>query len=256
MREVTHEPVVDVTRFAGEPLAIVGAGPSYSERVAKTLIDADPGVHIFALNHAITELFRHPLTWWVSNDHDRTFGNSNIKAGIVPRLRRYTQWRTITQRLFIPGSFGSVEWIDDKGNLREPLKFRLPCPAGSHIAWYMGGGAQSEKYDGYVRNGHSVLELALEVATLWKFDPIVLFGCDMYMPTEETYYAEPFRWKDTPRKIVNGKMEKARHSIEEHRSRWSPEIFSFSRYWKDGPFRFVDHWDATSILELNAQRWV
>ena len=255
MTEVTHEPVVDVTRYAGSPLAIVGAGPSYSDEIVGEILRARPRVTVFALNHTITELFWHPRAWWVSNDHDRTFGNSHIRKGILPRLKGYEPWWTITQRLFIPGPFGDVDWLDMKGVRQGPLKFRLPCPDGSHFAWYMGGDARSEKVEGYVRNGHSVLELALEVATLWGFDPVVLFGCDMFMPTEETYYAEPFRWKETPRKIVYGKMQKARDSIERHRARWKPDIFSLSEHWETGPFNPVNQWEAAALLGVEAGVW-
>lgn len=250
MDSLTHEPVVGVERFRGQPLAIVGAGPSYDAALVAECLS--PHVNVFALNHTITELFWHPLAWWVSNDMDRTFGNVNIARGIAPKIKDYAPWRTVTQRLFIPGTFGSHAWYDKRGELKGPIDFRLPCPAGSHVAWYLGGEGRNAEFDGYVRNGHSVLELALEVATLWGFGPIVLFGCDLHMPTEETYYAEPLRWKDTPAKIVRGKLKKSRSSIVQNRNRWPRNISSVNTAWTDGPFEVTDYHGARSLLGVGS----
>ena len=237
MSAVSYEMVKEVTRFEGQPLVIVGAGPSYSYSLVNALFES-PGekVNVFALNHTIAELYKHPRAWWVSNDHDRTFGNPGIRNGLLPRIKGYEKWKTITQRQFIPGKYGAVDWIDFRGRKQGPMKFRLPCPDGSHIAWYHGGGDNSAHFEGYVQNGHSVLELALEVATMWKFSPIMMIGCDMFMPSEGEYYAEPFRWKETPKKIVHGKMVKARQSIVDNRGRWSKNIFSYNHHWRHGPF--------------------
>jgi len=250
MTRVTHEPVVKVDRFQWQPLAIIGAGPSYDRDLVQRLMSAGKEVNVFALNHTICELFRHPRHWWVSNDHDRTFGNVNIAKGIKPRIAKYAPWRTITQRLFIPGSFGDHIWFDGHGKRQNPLKFRLPCPDGTHVAWYLGGHERNVQAYGYVRNGHSVLELALEVATLWGFDPIFLFGCDLHLETPETYYADPFRWKETPAKIVRGKLPISRRSIADNRWRWPENIFHVSSYWKDSPFETVSMAEAISRLCL------
>jgi len=254
--EVTHEPVREVTRFQGQPLAIVGAGPSYSDELAQGLLNVGDRVNVFALNHTITELFRHPLHWWVSNDMDRTFGNPNIAAGICPRLEGYDQWRMVTQRLFIPGPFGDHHWWGRNDDPREAMDFRLPCPSGSHVAWYFGGEGKNETLKGYVRNGHSVLELALEVATLWGFDPIVLFGCDMKMPTVATYYAEQFRWKPTPAKVARGKLRQARQSIVDNRKRWKRDIFHVTGMWDESPFKLSTRDEAAAILGVESEVWV
>ena len=250
MKMISHEPVVGIDRYRDRPVAIVGAGPSFCSDVVGRLMALGDRVIVFALNHTITELYQHPNVWWVCNDMDRTFESQHISSGMRPRIKYWEPWRCVTQRLFIPGEFGDIGWYDKHGKRQPPLKFRLPCPEGSHVAWYIGGEGRSEKEFGYVRNGHSVLELALEVATLWKMSPIMLFGCDMDMDSPETYYAPEFRWKDTPPKVVRGKLRTARESLVANRGRWPGNVIQTSPYWKGTDFSYVSKERAFALLRV------
>ncbi len=217
-------------------VVIVGPGPSYDDFPYPALGKlVDGNVDIFALNVAITELFRFPRTFWVSNDHDRTFQNPEIKRGIVPRLKDYRAWRTITQRQFIPGHNGAGLWEDKDGSVHIQRSWVMPCPKDSEIYWYMS--SKQNNLPGTVRNGDSVLELALEVATIWGYSAIVVVGCDMAMRSVSEYYAEPFRWKPCPRKIsMAGRLGKTRAGIIDNCARWPKDVLFYSRHWKDSPF--------------------
>lgn len=220
--------------YEGRPLLIAGAGPGWS-LVDWPEIRRITDLNIFALNHTITELWTEPGTWWVSNDHDRTFQSTHCRSVVVPRLKQYSPWMTVTQRKFIPGRLGDHRWVDHRGRWNDPMKWRLPAPDGSFIAYYSSLPNDTDE-DDLIHNGHSVLELALEVATLWRFDPIVLVGCDMTMNSPDEYYAEPFRYKATPRRIVQGKLSQSRDSVVKNRNRWSSHIYIVSDLWRDAPF--------------------
>jgi len=238
-----------------KPLAIVGPGPSYDA--------INPALHqsvtVFALNAAITEFTTHPDAYWLSNDHDRTFMNEGIRKAIEPRIAGYDPWRTITNRKFIPGEFGDIDWVDHHGRPQGPMKFRIPCPEGSEIWWYH----ENEGFPGYCYHGQSVLELALEVATAWGFDPIILFGVDLCLvakgrkhalsgpqrPSDGgVYYASPWQWKGTPARIYRGKMTEVRRSIIDHMHRWSSPIYTTSPYWEDAPFVYLPVPEALGVF--------
>lgn len=237
--------IAEKKTYAGKPLVIAGAGPSYDAWNWDRIASFD--VPVFALNHTITELWRRPGVWWVSNDHDRTFGSSHISKVVLPRIAGYSPWNTITQRKFIPGPLGDVPWTDHRGNEQQPTKWRLPAPPGSRIMYYQAGRYMKGCED-WVHNGDSVLELALEVATLLGFDPIVLVGCDMTMASPEEYYAPVFRYKETPLRIVRGKLGVARKSIARHACRWPGNICLISDLWTDSPFCRVTASEAASML--------
>ncbi|UCG53576.1 MAG: hypothetical protein JSW58_08460 [Candidatus Latescibacterota bacterium] len=222
-------------RFTGVPLAIWGPGPSYD------IVPPDLkrlGWN-FALNNTITEFLDDPDVFWVSNDHDRTFENVNIRRHMLPILKNWKPWRTITNRKFIPGEFGDIDWIDHKGNAKGPTDFRLPCPKEDLEVWWY---HENEGFEGYLYHGDSVLELALEVATLWGFSPIVLFGIDLQLlkkprPAEPQYYAKPWQWKETPRRILKGhKLSDMILGVRARAEKWKKNIFHTSPYRPKLPF--------------------
>lgn len=238
--------VHDIARdevFCGRPLLIAGAGPSFDSFDFSALPE---GVTVFALNHTITKLYQLPDVWWVSNDHDRTFASSVIRAAVVPKLAGYKRWRTITQRKFLPGKLGKMRCIDHRGVEHGPLSWRLPLPFASEVAYYVGGDHMIDHPD-WIRNGKTVLELAIEVATLWGFGPIVLVGCDMTMDGAE-YYAGSLRDKPTPRRVYRGSLDEARRSVIENRRRWSSHVFIVSDLWSDPPFHPTTAARALRIL--------
>ena len=234
-------------KFKDSPLIIVGPGPSF-DSAPEPFFDLAP---VFCLNHTITHFFQRPDHWWVSNDHDRTFQNLSLKIEIQNRLQAYACWRTITNRKFIPGEFGDIDWIDHRGNPQKPTSWRMPCPEESSIWWYH----ENEGFDGHVRNGQSVLELALEVATIWNFSPIILVGIDLELINrgsgkEPIYYAKPWRWKETPRRVLKGhKLSDIKISIEKNRERWTDEIYHTSEYATRLPFEHVTFKQAEDIIK-------
>lgn len=237
-----HDPYFQ--KYRREPLLIAGPGPGWDLFDFSKTGDA----HVFALNSAITELWSNPRTWWVSNDHDRTFGSSHVNKIVPPQLKEWKTWRTITQKLFIPGELGNFNWVDHKNIPKGPLKWRLPAPDGSTIAYYVAGPNMTGHLE-WVYNGSSVFELALEVATLWGFSPIVVVGCDMTMVDEKQYYAKPFRNKETPRRMRSGaKMTHHRDEIVRNRGRWSRSIAIVSDLWIDPPFEQISAEDAAALL--------
>lgn len=230
-------------RCQGKPLVIYGAGPGFD------LLPTPPeDCHVFALNHTITELWRHPLAFWVSNDHDRTWANRRIRKGVLPRIAGYSPWRTITQKKFIEGSLGSFVWVDHKGRSQPPMTWRLPAPEGSTIFYY-NAGRGNEGLGDYLEAGETVLDLALEVATLWGFGPIVLVGCDLTLDRQGEYYAPRFRWKDTPPKMAHGKLAEARRLVAQKRVRWPSDVFLVSDLWKDAPFVRIRPGQALDLVK-------
>lgn len=231
-------------RFEGIPLAIVAPGPSF-DLVPPELFGLCP---VMALNHAITAVYGQKRHWWVSNDHDRTFNNTSLCQRLLTDLAGYAPWRTITNRKFIPGKFGDVDWIDHRGNPKKPMKWRLPLPKGSTVWWYH----ENERHDGHLYHGHSVLELALEVGTLWGFDPIVLLGVDLELlgtPKKPIYYARPWQWKDIPRKILKShKLSDMILSLRAQRERWPGNIYHTSPYAKNLPFVKASLTEAAELL--------
>lgn len=220
------------TGAAGQPLVILGPGPSYD------LVPTpwETPAWVFALNCAITDIWPHRAdAFWVSNDHDRTWGSQAIRGQVPPRVKDWRNWVTITNRKFIPGEMGDIDWLDHRGHMQGPMDWRLPLPSGSVVWWY----EETPKRENFVRNGHSCLELALEVATLWGFGPIVLIGCDMHFESAETYYAKPFRYKSIPPRIEGHKMRPQRQSIIDNRHRWSSDIKIISELWQDSPFENI-----------------
>lgn len=206
---------------------IVGPGPSFSS----VPIETYSGFTVFALNHTITKLFNTCSdVFWVSNDHDRTFAIPHVAKSMNKTLSGWKKWRTITNRKFAPGRIGDITWQDRHGQWQKPLKWRLPCPDGSEIFWY----EETKEREGWLRNGESVIELALEVATLWGFSRVVLIGVDLCLyegakirvrqdrdDQDLSYYADGLDWKPIPKNIRRGKMKKVRASVERHLDRWS-----------------------------------
>jgi hypothetical protein len=235
-------------RFAHKPLAIVGPGPSY-DLVPEAMWRQFE--HVFALNATITKCWNHPGHVWVSNDHDRTFKSQQIMKGLKSTLDKYKKWNTTANRKFLPGAFGrKVPWVDRHGVVRHGDPWNLKAPVGSSVYWY----ETVEGRDGYVRNGHTVLELALEIATIWGFDPIILIGVDLVMIRGKSvierplgrdikdaiYYAKPWRWKDIPKRMFRDKIVEQRHSVTSNAPRWSGrDIYTLSPYWS-GPFSRID----------------
>lgn len=230
--------------FKGHPLLIFGAGPSFGALDAMRF-----NVNVFALNHTITELYEHPKHWWVSNDHDRTFQSKHIIDGIRPKIKDYSPWFTITQQIFVPGRLGSISFFDHHGAKHIPEAWRLPAPDGSKIIYYNAGKGNDQENGNFIYNHLTVLDVALELATMWECSPIILVGCDMTMKRPSEYYHEKFRWKDTPRKIAHGKLDEARESIERNRKRWSDDIWIVDGLWNNPPFSRISASDVTSHLE-------
>lgn len=215
--------------FKNYPLVLLAPGPSIEPILGKNLFH---GRFVFALNHAITEAYQYSYHWWVSNDHDRTWASQYIRRPLLRKLRNYNPWRTITQRKFIPGPFGNVDWYDKHGKKQPPMPWRLPLPEGSTVWWYQ----DMEGQEGYVRNGHSVLELALEIATMWGFRPIICFGVDLDFVNDQ-YYASIWNWKPVPRPIKRGgKLHVMIESLRKNRSRWSDDIYFVEPARADLPF--------------------
>lgn len=238
--------VADRGDHKAKPLLIAGAGPSWDD-FPWGLVPDNQGITIFALNHTICELYRRSGVWWVSNDHDRTFQSRHVSKVVPPRLINYSPWRTITQKKFIPGELGDMDWVDHKGQKQPPMSWRLPAPDESTIAYYTAG-SYMQGCPHWVHNGESVLELALEVATLWGFDPIVLVGCDQSLTPSGRYYARTFHWKATPPRILRGKIHEMRNSLIRNRTRWSAEVYIVTDLWKDPPFHLESSENAIRLL--------
>jgi len=243
-------------RYKNKPLAIVAPGPSYDKVPFEAIFNLPT---IFALNASIVTTYSHKDVFWVSNDHDRTFQNKGIREGLLPRIAGYSPWRTITSRKFIPGVTGDIDWRDHHGRMQPPMKWRLPAPDRSWIGWY----DQTPGNKGYINNGETVLELALEVATIWGFSPIFLFGVDLTlvrpnrkepMPSpcraihRPVYYAKEWHWKGTPPRVLRGKMNQARTSIKNRRNGWPQEIYLVNSFWKGSPFNEITHEQIPEIL--------
>ena len=231
---------------SGKPLLVVGAGPSYEQLPVSAYERL--GVTVWALNHTITELYRIPGHWWVSNDHDRTFGSSAIAPRIKPRLAEYKPWRTITQRIFCPGPTGDVDWVDHRGRKQGPSDFRLSLPGGSTVIYYAAGEG-NERLGSFIYNGHSVLEVALAVADVYGYSPIVLLGCDLSFAEDGSYYAPTFAWKPTPAKILRGKLNAARISAARSADRWTADIRLVSTLWRHPPWPRITPAGALELLQ-------
>lgn len=229
-------------KFQDKPLAIYGAGPSFD------LLPRPPfEPYVFALNHTYTKLAAHKKAFWFSNDHDRTWKNKHIHKAVLSRIDFNSPWKTITLKKFIPGEFGDFEWYDRKGT-HPPMKWRLPLPEGSTV-YYYNSGPFNKHFDDYIEAGETVLELALEVATLWGFSPIVLIGCDLHLDNEKNYYSKQFRWKQTPARMLRGKIEKARKSVIARREHWAENIYMLSDLWQaTSPFINVSKERALALL--------
>lgn len=234
-------------KYSGQPLAIVGPGPSY-DLVPESFWKGFQ--RVFALNATITKCYTHPGHLWVTNDHDRTFKSEEITSGLAETMKSYSQWRVTSQRKFIPGDFGNrASWISKNGVLMNGCGFRIKPPHKSDIYWY----EVVEGKPGYLRVGDSIIEMALEIATIFDFSPIVLIGVDMVMlrgkeiitnPVDRDknakYYARPWQWKQTPTTMFRSKMADQRKSFEDNFERWeNQKILTLSPYWS-GPMERTD----------------
>ena len=229
-------------QFKNKPLAIYGAGPGFS-LLPYTSLDA----HVFALNCTIAKLWQMKRVFWVSNDHNVTWNHRTIRKKLLPAIKDYSKWKTITQKIFVPGKVGDLNWVDCKGKKHAPMTFRLPGDRISTI-YYYNSGKGNEPLGDYIEAGETVLELALEVATLWGFSPIVLIGCDLHLDNEKNYYSKQFRWKQTPARMLRGKIEKARKSVIARRKHWAKNIYMLSDLWQDSPFINVNVKEASKLL--------
>ena len=236
----------DEDGYRGMPLAIVGPGPSF-DTVPK---DCYFHLPIFALNAAITETWQAKDVIWVSNDYDRTFENKNIREPILKGIEGWDPWRIVVNRKFVPGEFGNIRWLDHFGRWQDPMKWRLSVKAMAQCWWY----GQNPGEEGYIDNGESVVELALEIARAWQMNPIVLIGVDFALvapgrrkailnPVRSSnydYYAKPWQWKEMPARMYRGKLNRMRGQVRRRRAEWSPDIYTISRYWPTSPFTYID----------------
>jgi hypothetical protein len=210
------------------PLAIVATGPSYSE----TDLHALDRFHVFAINAAITEHWRHPSVWWVVHDL--------FKIWRGPFEKKVTGWRSrrlITRKVYLPGRAGDCPYrAVGGGQIKKPFEWRLPpaqVAATEEYTWY----TELPGQDGYMEPTETSVEAALDVATWWGFEPIVLVGVDL-RPVEDQKYAEPWRWKRCA--IRPRKFEAMRRQFKQRRSQWPEHVYHTSPYWKESPFQHVE----------------
>lgn len=206
----------------GQRLVIVAPGPSYDE----TPREVWDNENIFVLNFAMTEFKEVKNCWWLCHD----FWHCWPRYGMPKRMEGY-DWKLITRRVYLPGPVGNVSWRDV---CNSTVKRRFPwhikrVPRTATVLWY----SDLECQDGYVRNGNTVLELALEIATIWGFKDVVIVGADM-QKVKGKFYGTPWNdWK--PCKIKKEKFVEMKKSINCNRKRWPDKTYNLSPYW-DSPF--------------------
>ena len=219
--------------YAGQTLVIVATGPSYDD-VPKEVYD---GLTIFALNFSITEFKRHADCWWICHDLWTCLPRYRMRE----RLKDYAPWNLVTRRCYLPGNSGRVDWRQKGGErVRRAFNWRLKkWPLNSEIVWYN----EFSDQQGYMRNGDTVLELALEVATCWGFSDIWIVGADMQKINGRAYANPWASWK--PCKITKQKFVEMRAALTRHRPRWSARIRTVSPHW-NGAF------EPATVKELSA----
>lgn len=222
-------------RRAGKPLAIVATGPSY-DLVGRTELE---GWTVLAVNAAITEFQHHPDAYWVCHDWWKIF-----RHDMRGRLANSAPWRVVTRRVYVPGKFGDVRSLNaDKTLCERPFPHRI-LPVDQlrigDLRWY----SEVDGDPGYCHAEETSVEVALEVATWWGADPIVLIGVDMKREKDASY-ATPWRWKTCHINVF--KFAKMRRAFEQFRDRWPARVFTVSRTFH-GKFT-----PLASLADLNLQ---
>lgn len=223
-------------RFAGRPLGIVGTGPSY----AMVGREALRGCRLMALNAAITVLWDEPDVWWACHDLWKS-------SDTLCRIRRWRPWRIVTRRCYLPGKLGDGPWLDvDRNVVRDPFPWRLrDAPPDTEVAWYLDS---RELGEAGLIVGETVLEVALDVATLWGASPIVVVGADL-APAGRQSYAADWAWKRCS--IRPDKFAAMRRSIATARPRWPSDVLWASPTWREAPFDRIEPAEAGDVLRGN-----
>jgi hypothetical protein len=116
----------------------------------------------------------------------------------------------------------------------------------SNVFWY----AELENLEGYLSAEQTSLEVALEVATFWGFNPILLVGVDMGAQHGRPYSSQ-WRWKRCC--IKPGKFKMMKETLIKKRACWPEAIYTLSPFWK-GRFTRISQAGWSTILREHLSR--
>ena len=222
-----HESLNDCCR--GRTLAIVSTGPSYDLFQEH---DALKEMDVFAINAAITELWKLPRVWWVCHDLFKIWRN-----GFRKRIHGYDAWKLITRKVYLPGRAGNCPYrAVGGGKISVPFSWRIDrtdFDRSRSVHWY----TELPELDGYMRPTETSVEAALDVATWWGYERIAIVGVDCG-PVAGRAYAAPWNWKRCA--IKQHKFRAMANSFRQKRASWPTQIVRLSPFWTTSPFRKVD----------------
>jgi hypothetical protein len=144
----------------------------------------------------------------------------------MPKRMANYKWRLVTRRTYLHGH--DVDWRE-KGGARIKRRFPWKIKPRNTILWYN----EWPDQEGYVRNGDTVLELALEVAVIWGFEEIAIVGADMQKVNGLAYGTPWNDWK--PCKIKPEKFREMKQALRKNREKWPEKTYNLSPYW-NSPF--------------------